>query len=444
MQLFRPLAVLALVSTLVCSISAQSRVAVLEFKNNGSASLAHLSGAIPDMLTTNFAASSDVSVVERSQIQKLLGEMALGQSGIIDPATAAQVGKMAGANMVVIGSYVDLGKKLRIDAKVVNVESGSIVPGATKSATATTLEDIDVAVDGLARDLLGKLTGDVSIQGDPNKKGRFELTTTDFGLYNVVIDGTPLQFAEGTAKAVLDVDNGKHLVQVVKGAFKPEVIWEGSIQVPGGYVVRARYAGGKIAVYETSPMAAAVKKGPEPVKTVNNSAGKTVTTTTVHTAVPDHTMEGVNINVDMNGMGMGMGVGISTNAVGMNTSSSGSYSTTTTSSSSSSSSAAEPAQTATQKAVLDGPGLAKLMGAITKESFEDTKVSILKSALKNKQLAAAQLTELLGLYSFEDNKIAIAKYCYPRLTDADEFYTVMEAFGFDASKDELNSWVGNQ
>lgn len=440
MHLCRPLAVLGLVSTLVFSISAQSRVAVLEFKNNGSASLAHLSGAIPDMLTTNFAGSSEISVVERSQIQKLLGEMALGQSGIIDPATAAQVGKMAGANMVVIGSYVDLGKKLRIDAKVVNVESGSIVPGATKSATATTLEDIDVAVDGLARDLLGKLTGDVSIQGDPDRKGRFELTTTDFGAYNVVVDGMPLQFAEGTAKAVLEVENGKHLVQVVKGMFKPETIWEGSIQVPGGYVVRARYAGGKIAVYETAPMAAPAKKSAEPAKSAT-------TTTTVNAVVPDHAMQGMNIDVNMNGMNMGVGVGISTSAVGMNEArvSTSSTRTTTATSSNTGSATAEPAATsAAAKAVLDAAGLAKLKAAIGKESFEDTKVTLLKSALKNKQLSAEQLLELLSLYSFEENKIDIAKYCYKKLNDADEFYTVMEAFSFDASKEELNSWVETQ
>src|SRR5882672_9654478 len=44
------------------------------------------------------------AVIERGQIEKVMGEIRLDQSGAIDPATAKEVGRVAGVEAVVIGS----------------------------------------------------------------------------------------------------------------------------------------------------------------------------------------------------------------------------------------------------------------------------------------------------------------------------------------------------
>ncbi len=161
---------LVLFCLLTGAVFSKNRIAVLEFKNNGSKNLNHFSAGIPDMLTTTFANSTKISVVERQQIQKIISEMNLGTTGLVDPGSAAEVGKVTGANLVIIGSFIDLGRKVRIDAKVVSVNSSEIIPGATQNVKANSIEDLDIAVDKLAGKLLNKLTGEVTSASSQSKQ----------------------------------------------------------------------------------------------------------------------------------------------------------------------------------------------------------------------------------------------------------------------------------
>src|SRR5262249_13213946 len=71
-------------------------------------------------------------------------------SGAIDPASAAKVGKLLGARYQVLGGYFDLAGTLRVDARVVEVETGRVV----KSVAASGKPDDFLAVEGkLANDL---------------------------------------------------------------------------------------------------------------------------------------------------------------------------------------------------------------------------------------------------------------------------------------------------
>ena len=66
-------------------------------------------------------------VVERSRLNELMEEQDLGASGRVDPNTAAQVGKLIGAKFMVLGGFVDFFGDFRIDARIVDVETGELV-----------------------------------------------------------------------------------------------------------------------------------------------------------------------------------------------------------------------------------------------------------------------------------------------------------------------------
>ena len=66
-------------------------------------------------------------VVERSRLNELIQEQDLGASGRVDPNTAAQVGKLVGAKFIVLGGFVDFFGDFRIDARIVDVETGELV-----------------------------------------------------------------------------------------------------------------------------------------------------------------------------------------------------------------------------------------------------------------------------------------------------------------------------
>ncbi len=70
-------------------------------------------------------------VVERTEIEKLIKEQKLGASGFVDPDQAVAIGKMAGADSIVIGSGAledKSGDVLKyFTVKIIDLKSGSVV-----------------------------------------------------------------------------------------------------------------------------------------------------------------------------------------------------------------------------------------------------------------------------------------------------------------------------
>jgi len=80
--------------------------------------------------------------MNREDIQKLLDEQNLGQTGRVDPQTAAKVGKLVGARYIVLGTFIDFYGDFRVDARLVNVETSEIVRVETSRAQRDRLYDI--------------------------------------------------------------------------------------------------------------------------------------------------------------------------------------------------------------------------------------------------------------------------------------------------------------
>jgi len=87
--------------------------------------------ALADMMITDLAISNALTVLERTQIQSLLDEMALSEAGYADPATGARAGRLLRSEHVVQGVLTTLGQEnIQFDAEVMNTEraqsSGSV------------------------------------------------------------------------------------------------------------------------------------------------------------------------------------------------------------------------------------------------------------------------------------------------------------------------------
>lgn len=106
-------------------------LAVLDLRDGGSVGpdaqdLSSLGTGLAMMLTTEMMRNPRVNMVERDQIRALLDEQKLTLSGMVDESTAIKVGKLVGAQYMLFGTYVDLFSKLRIDVRVVEVETGRV------------------------------------------------------------------------------------------------------------------------------------------------------------------------------------------------------------------------------------------------------------------------------------------------------------------------------
>lgn len=76
-------------------------------------------------LSTELIKSRSFKLVERSQMEQILAELKINETtGLIDSATAKKLGKMTGANAVLIGSISDRGKYAVINCRLINTETG--------------------------------------------------------------------------------------------------------------------------------------------------------------------------------------------------------------------------------------------------------------------------------------------------------------------------------
>lgn len=83
----------------------------------------------------------------------------------------------------------------------------------------------------------------------------------------------------------------------------------------------------------------------------------------------------------------------------------------------------------------------QLKNSINAKTFEDSKLSTAKQALKNKCLKAEQVKELMLLFTFEESRLDIAKFAYDYTYDQGNYYLINDAFTFEFSIDELNEYL---
>ena len=120
------------------------RIGVVAFENKAPYAQGRLGETATDILLTELVKSGKFIVVERDKLDKIMAEQKLGQSGAIDPNTAARVGKILGLNAIVTGSISQFGVKKEgkdfivsqskqqivectVDIRVVDAETGQIL-----------------------------------------------------------------------------------------------------------------------------------------------------------------------------------------------------------------------------------------------------------------------------------------------------------------------------
>jgi curli biogenesis system outer membrane secretion channel CsgG len=120
------------------------RVAVVNFEDKTAFGRGRLGSAASDILTTELSHSGGFIMVSRTDTKSLLDEQAFGQSGAVNPATAAATGKILGLSAIVTGSISQFGVKTlgsdfligkqklqqataTVDVRVVDAETGQVL-----------------------------------------------------------------------------------------------------------------------------------------------------------------------------------------------------------------------------------------------------------------------------------------------------------------------------
>jgi TolB-like protein len=106
----------------------KTKIAVLDFQMQGEQnSSKDLGKIVAEWLITGLVETGRFDVVERLLLEKILEEQKLGVTGAIDPASAAQLGKILGVKTIVSGTISSLEGITEINARLINVDTASIV-----------------------------------------------------------------------------------------------------------------------------------------------------------------------------------------------------------------------------------------------------------------------------------------------------------------------------
>jgi len=134
------------------------KIAIVDFSDlNGN--VTSLGQFMAEELTTQLfmLAPGKFEVVERRQLLKLEEELILGQVGVLEEKGLKQMGKVLGVEAIVTGSMTDLGNTVKVNARMIAVESAKVFAVAATSIPKT----------GIVADLASKAVERKSGAGAP-------------------------------------------------------------------------------------------------------------------------------------------------------------------------------------------------------------------------------------------------------------------------------------
>ncbi len=133
-------------------------VAVFDFESKDEA-VSGLGPKVATLVNANLSAEPQIITVERAELEKVLGEQELGLSGTVDPNSAAKVGQLTGAKVLVTGRVFKADSQTIIVAKVIGTETSRVYGEMVQGGSSATLVD-------LSSSLAKKIAADVSGKSD--------------------------------------------------------------------------------------------------------------------------------------------------------------------------------------------------------------------------------------------------------------------------------------
>lgn len=109
----------------------KTTVAVVEF-GDLEGNVTNFGRFMAEELITRLHETEKFKVIERQMLNQVIKEQKLTLSGIVDPASAKQLGRVLGVDAIVSGSITDLGKSVRVNARLISAETGEIFAVAAK------------------------------------------------------------------------------------------------------------------------------------------------------------------------------------------------------------------------------------------------------------------------------------------------------------------------
>src|ERR1035437_1490837 len=133
-------------------------IAVFDFDSKDE-NVRDLGAKVATLVNASLSGEPNLIIVERAELEKVLGEQELGLSGTVTPDSAAKVGKLTGAKVLVTARVFKTDTELFIVAKIIGTETSRVYGEMVKSGA-------NAAISDLSESLAKKIAADVTQKGD--------------------------------------------------------------------------------------------------------------------------------------------------------------------------------------------------------------------------------------------------------------------------------------
>ncbi len=179
-----------------------------------------------------------------------------------------------------------------------------------------------------------------------------------------------------------------------------------------------------------------VEEATRPAPATENS--QTVTTTTTTTSQPTaNTGESVGINLSVGDESMNVSVSFSESDVSEETT----VTTTSTTTTTTSEPASQPVNTCPE---MTGSSYNRAIQSIAGKAFEDEKLTVFKQVINNNCVSVSQVVGFMNEFTYEEEKLEVAKRAYPKTVDKGNYYQVNDALTYSDSIEQLNRFLESQ
>jgi curli biogenesis system outer membrane secretion channel CsgG len=232
-------AVILMLAAVPTAPAAQKSIAVMKFTTTAGGGRSYwysaswdLGEGMAEMTTTALLGTGRFRVLERQQINDVIGEQDFGDSGRVDPATAAKIGKILGAQYLLYGTVNEFEYSKGGEAGGVRIGGLRVGAGAARAHVGM---DVRV-VDAVTGEILFSTRSTANASRTGFKVG---YSGSDFGANLGAFQKTPL--GEATRKAIEDAVAKLARDFGGEAPAAPPVAWTGKLIIAedGALVIKA-------------------------------------------------------------------------------------------------------------------------------------------------------------------------------------------------------------
>jgi hypothetical protein len=129
------------------------RVAVFDPSSSGTSVDEGTKVAVREIISSTFVNTGKYTIVERSLLDKVMKEQAFSNTDVVDDSQATEIGKLAGANKVVISVITLVGGRNMLSVKTIDVQTATIDLQKTRVVSSNDLLEV---VEPLTLEMLGE------------------------------------------------------------------------------------------------------------------------------------------------------------------------------------------------------------------------------------------------------------------------------------------------